>query len=194
MYSSIPFSFVLLGDFNVNFFDNSHPLYSKLLLISTSLSLVQVVSEPTRLSHNSCSLIDLIYLSCPSRLISCATIPPLANSDHSGLSLTVSLRDNRRNPKRSCRKIWRYDLADYELANSMISNADWDALLSPNNIDTCWTNWHSKFMKVMGGCIPQAVLRCRKNLPWITKPIIQAMRRRNALFRTSKNKKIQTKS
>jgi len=68
----------------------------------------------------------------------------------------------------------------------MISNADWDALLSPNNIDTCWTNWLSKFMQVMGGCIPQAVLRCRKNLPWITKPIIQAMRRRNALFRASK--------
>ena len=40
-------SFVLLGDFNVNSFDNSHPLYSKLLLILTSLSLVQVVSEPT---------------------------------------------------------------------------------------------------------------------------------------------------
>jgi len=149
-------SFVLLGDFNVNFFDNSYPLYSKLLLISTSLSLVQVVSEPTRLSHNSCSLIDLIYLSCPSRLISCATIPPLANSDHSGLSLTVSLRDNRRNPKRSCRKIWRYDLADYELANSMISNADWDALLSPNNIDTCWTNWLSKFMQVMAAYLKQS--------------------------------------
>ena len=179
-------NFVLLGDFNVNFFDTSHPLFSKLQLVSSSLSLVQVVSEPTHFFHNSCSLIDLVFLSCPSSLISCITIPPLANSDHAGLSLTVSFKDNRKNPKRICRKVWRYDIADYELANSMISNVDWDALLSFNDIDTCWANWHSKYMQIMDACIPQTVLRCRKNLPWITKAIIQAIRRRNALLRDFK--------
>ena len=35
-------------------------------------------------------------------------------------------------------------------------------------------------------CIPQSVLKARKNLPWLTKPVIQAMRRRNSLFRAAK--------
>ena len=43
-------SFILLGDFNVNYFDISHPLFSKLLSVSNSLTLTQVVSVPTHYS------------------------------------------------------------------------------------------------------------------------------------------------
>lgn len=44
-------------------------------------------------------------------------------------------------------------------------------------------------MEVMHECIPQSTLRTRRNLPWLTKPIIQAIRRRNALFRAHKRAK-----
>ena len=42
-------NFILLGDFNINFFDTSHPLFSKLCLVTNSLSLTQVVNAPTQL-------------------------------------------------------------------------------------------------------------------------------------------------
>ena len=38
----------------------------------------------------------------------------------------------------------------------------------------------------METCIPQAVLKARKNLPWLTKSVIQAMRKRNLLFNAAK--------
>jgi hypothetical protein len=38
----------------------------------------------------------------------------------------------------------------------------------------------------MEACIPQSVLKARKNLPWLTKSVIQAMRRRNSYFRAAK--------
>jgi hypothetical protein len=41
----------------------------------------------------------------------------------------------------------------------------------------------------MEACIPQLVLKARKNLPWLTKSVIQAMRRRNSLFRAAKRSK-----
>ena len=41
----------------------------------------------------------------------------------------------------------------------------------------------------MTECIPQSTLRSHRNLPWLTKPIIQAIRRRNALFRAHKRAK-----
>ena len=44
-------NFVLLGDFNVNYFDTSHPLFSKLLSVSNSLTIIQVVSVPTHTPH-----------------------------------------------------------------------------------------------------------------------------------------------
>ena len=37
----------------------------------------------------------------------------------------------------------------------------------------------------MDNCIPHSVLKPRKNLPWLTKTIIQAMRKRNSLFRAA---------
>ena len=40
-------NFILLGDFNINYLNTSHPLFSKLLSVSNSLSLTQVVSVLT---------------------------------------------------------------------------------------------------------------------------------------------------
>ena len=66
----------------------------------------------------------------------------------------------------------------------MIMGVDWDSLISHDDINLSWSNWHSTFMNIMESTIPQAILKPRKNLPWITKPILQAMRRRNSLYRS----------
>jgi hypothetical protein len=67
------------------------------------------------------------------------------------------------------------------MADVMISEIDWDAVFSSKDIDVCWANWQSIFLSVMDNCIPHSVLKPCKNLPWLTKEIIQAMRRRNSL-------------
>ena len=38
-------------------------------------------------------------------------------------------------------------------------------------------------------CIPQSSLKSRRNLPWLTKPIVHAIRRRNTLFKAHKRTK-----
>ena len=53
-------NFVLLGDFNIDYFCTQSPLFSKLNFIVSSFNLTQLVSEPTRVSNNSSTLIDLI--------------------------------------------------------------------------------------------------------------------------------------
>ena len=183
-------NFILLGDFNVNYFDTSHSLFSKLLLVSNSLALTQVVSDAiAHYSSNSNSLIDLIFLSSPNNLIFCETIPPLSNSDHLGLQLEVSIPKPKRNPTRRVRKVWRYAYADFNLADQMISAIDWDTLFSSNDINISWSNWRDKFLQVMDACIPKVTIKGRKNLPWLTKPVIQAMRKRNRTFHTAKKSK-----
>lgn len=63
-------------------------------------------------------------------------------------------------------------------------DVDLDTILAHDDVNVCWANWHSTFMHVMETAIPQVTfnLKTCKNLPWITKPIVQAIRRRNACF------------
>ena len=51
----------LLGNFNVNIFNDSHPLFTKLCCFSNSLSLTQVVTFHTHYTSNSCSLNNLVF-------------------------------------------------------------------------------------------------------------------------------------
>ena len=61
-------SFVLLGDFNIDFYNTGHPLFSKLDNMSNDFLLSQVVEQPTRTNPHSnySSLIDLVLLSTTS--------------------------------------------------------------------------------------------------------------------------------
>ena len=80
--TSILFSFVLLGDFNIDFYNPQHPLFCKLSSILHSFVLTQVVPQPTHTSSlEKSTLIDLVLLSVPSQLLTCSVIPPLCNSD-----------------------------------------------------------------------------------------------------------------
>ena len=81
-------SFVLLGDFNIDFCNSQHFLFSKLSNILNSFVLTQVVTQPTHISPSrTATLIDLALPSTPSQMVSCDVIPPLGNSDHNGIGL-----------------------------------------------------------------------------------------------------------
>ena len=52
-------------------------------------------------------------------LRTCETIPPLGSSDHMGVLTTLFFQcPNQRNPSYLHRKVWCYDLADFNMARS----------------------------------------------------------------------------
>ena len=171
------------------FFNITHPLLPKLHALSSSLCLSQVVSEPTHniiVSGNATSLIDLIYLSVPSSVLSCVAIPPLANSDHLGLYLSISAGQRKSAPKAKSRKIWRYAYGDYDRACELLDSTDWGSLFNSDDVNECWLKWKARFLEIMHLCIPQPTVQSRRNLPWLNKQVIQAIRKRDALFRKAK--------
>lgn len=115
--------------------------------------------------------------------------PPLGTSDHNCVNLGVSTRHSTTNPIKSTkavpRKIWRYSLADWDRAAELLDCIEWDSLL-PSNIDQHWRNWKSYFLQVMEICIPHTAAKVKKGLPWINKKILNAIKKRDALFRTAK--------
>ena len=180
-------TFLLLGDFNVDFCNPQHFMFSHLNNILCSFSLTQVVPSFTHVSPSgSKSLIDLALLADKSHLQSCSTIPPLSSSDHLGVSLTVKWKSRLETTRTNPRRIWMYKNADFSKACDLIQQTDWECLLS-DDVDRSTKLWTKRFLDIMEECVPQRVLQNRKrNLPWLTKNIIRHMRKRNSLFQGAK--------
>ena len=175
----------LIGDFNVNFLSKVSPLYSKLLSVVSSFNLTQIVSEPTRITPHSATLIDLIFVSSVHLVKFCKTISPLANADHCGLQLIFAITLLRKPEKAVPRKVWRYSLADWQKAIELIECIEWDSILS-REVDERWNDWKNCFLQVMELCIPHTTAQVRRNLPWLNKGILNAIKKRDTLFRTAK--------
>ena len=180
--------FFLVGDFNIDFTSHNHPLYCKLLSITSSFVLTQVVSEPTHFSHAGVpSMIDLVFTSCLSNIIACNTITPLSNSDHMGILVPYKIPHTNKHANSLPREVWCYSLGDYAKACDMLDNIDWDCLLCKSDIDQCWARWHNVFCNVISECVPKKILPSKKHLPWISPSICKAMKMRNSLFKAYKS-------
>ena len=116
---------------------------------------------------------------------SCSTIPPLANSDHNGIQLHVLLKCPKRKEKITPRKVWKYSLADYDAMAVLLSDVDWDQVLS-GDVDECWSKWKTTFLRIMGICIPHLTFTPRDRVPWLTNSLIKNIRKRKALYQTYK--------
>ena len=63
---------------------------------------------------------------------------------------------------------------------------DLDNIMNPYDIQMSRKRFKSTFLDVMEQWIPRSVLPVRNNLPWLTKEIIQLIRKRNHHFRKAK--------
>ena len=113
-----------------DFYNPSHVLYQKLLTILSSFSLTQVVPSPTHTTPctGKSTLIDLALVFSPAA-VDCSVIPPIGNSGHLGVHLTIR---NQRSAKCTglSRSIWRYSAADWDRACELLNSIDWNEIFS----------------------------------------------------------------
>ena len=162
--------FLLTGDCNVDI-SRLTTLCHQLLDIANQHGLPGIRTGHTRMTDSIMTTIDLAFTTSTSNK-SCETIPPLGTSDHYGL---LSLYLNSLVP----RKIWRYKHADFKLANDLLSQDKPSTVIVDDNHDVneSWKKWNNEFLRITEQCIPHGTLLKRKNLPWLSKSIIQLMRK-----------------
>ena len=179
-------NFVLIGDFNINFYNPDCFLYPKLSHILQSFSLSQVVQDTTRNTRNgSETLIDLALVSSTDHVKGCSVIPPLLNSDHNEILLKLKWKQDGQQTLSHKRKIWRYAHADFVKACNMIKNTNWDLVIT-GNVNEVLANWENTYMQIMKECIPQKTIPNKPNLPWLTRGTLRVGRRRTLLYRRAK--------
>ena len=84
---------IILGDFNDNLFIPNN----KIGKLMQTLHLSQLVTEPTRITANSSSLIDLIITNKPNFVVHFKVLPcPVG--DHELLTVTVNVRKDKKTP------------------------------------------------------------------------------------------------
>ena len=146
----------LCGDFNidVNAVSCSTPLHKDLDLLCTQFLLSQVVSEPTHVTLNLASTIDLVLLSNLESLTNCSVSDPLANSlansDHLSVVFTLSFAHRQpKNANRVRRVVWRYADADLGLASELFDSFDSQFAPSTEGVDDTWTTWKNEFWSIV---------------------------------------------
>ena len=122
-------STILLRDFNINLLSatpNINPCFLPMKDLAGKFNLTQVVTEPTRCTNDSSSLIDHVYLSDASLLQSCLTLQPLCSSDHN--CLLVKLNQSIPPPVKYKRTIWFYQRVDFNSASEELEDLDCDII------------------------------------------------------------------
>ena len=168
---------LLLGDLNCNML-TTNSLSKRLNELEILIGLKQLIQEPTRVTPNSSTLIDLILVSNSFGALQCG-VQPIGFSDHSLVYTLTKTSANMFTPKisrfRSFRKFNETAFLD-ELAA-----IKWNELLKANNdVDSKWSTFHSLFLKLCDKHAPYVTMRPKiKGSPWINTQYIEISRERD---------------
>ena len=118
---------IFLGDFNIDNLKVNSPAFKYLKNnILDPLSLTQIVKSPTRITFDTCTLIDLILVSCPESVKFCGTADFSGVSDHKLVYCSYSLKKIKYKPQIIKRRDFR-NFVKEKFSSDMLS-ADWNSI------------------------------------------------------------------
>ena len=186
---------ILLGDFNKDLSDAD--ANREWLILTESLGLTQLVTEPTRVTAVSSTLIDHIYTN-EDEHVSSTHVAHIQISDHYAIFCNrrispVFKKDSHKSISYRSFKHFNDDMFLYDL---MCVN--WTDIESINDIDSMINTWYSMFTEVVDKHAPVKTQRVKRNIQpdWLTSEILDSMRERDKckksgnleLYKTLRNK------
>ena len=181
-----------LGDMNVNVLPgvrNKGGLFKSLSEWQSMFDFFQLITEPTRLSGNSTSLLDHVFVSHTERVAHSGVVD-IGISDH---SLVFCTRKIVRGFNKGHKTIQIRSLKNYSNDNLVneINSTDWTELYNCTDVNSALTFFNNTFVSILDRVAPIKQIRIKQNSePWITSEIIEKIRDRdNLLFTFRKHKK-----
>ena len=167
---------VLMGDLNCNMLVPSHQV-DELLLIIENCNLSQLITEPTRTTDRSSTLIDLIFTTNPEMFSGTGTLA-LTSSDH---QMIYGEWSKRLTVSESVSVVRSYKRCSIDDLMSDLETAPWQVLDIYDNVDDKWNYWKTLFLDILDKHAPLVKVRRRKreNDEWIDAELRQLMRSRN---------------
>ena len=170
----------ILGDLNIDFSRPLSPLMSRYTEILNFYGLEQLVTEPTRITPTSSSIIDHVVTNVRDMIRASGTVV-VGFSDH---LITFSSRCFAKvisSP--DVKKVRSMKSYSKESFVSELAKIDWSSVLSSDNVDYCVGEFSRLFNLAVDKVAPYREIRVRsKKSPWINPHILSLLKRRDALF------------
>ncbi len=122
---------IIVGDFNYNTLNSQSN--RKVLSICTQFALTQCISSATHFTEHSESIIDLLLVSNKESIVTCGVGDPFLQQEirfHCPIYGLLKFSKQRIKPFK--RRIWQYELGDYNMLRREISSLNWDDLKAEN--------------------------------------------------------------
>ena len=170
----------ILGDVNCNLLpEASAHISSYLTNIFDIYGLSQLITEPTRVTPVSKTLIDLCITNSPEKVSNSGVIH-LGISDHSSVFVTRKVHHDRFCPRTIEMRQFKHFQKNKVLSD--LEQMPW------SNVDLCsdpndmWHEWKQIFVSCMDKHAPRELKRIsKKRAPWITKGLLHKMHRRDLI-------------
>ena len=176
---------VIVGDLNAH--------YDRNKLLSTAFgnrfyrwlecnALSQIIDEPTRVTYNTATILDVIITNCPRYFVNLGTFSPPTNCDHSYIYAKMSITYSRQRAFK--RHIWDFSNINMTMINEDLSNINWeDCTRDSIQIDDVYGNWFRHFRLIIDKYIPNKTVVIRpRDKPWMIPAVRTAIRKRNRLL------------
>lgn len=186
------FDIILLGgDFNVDLLNLNNINTTHLTNFLNKYDLHQLISQPTRITENSKTLIDLIICSDKNFINDVNVINMEEISDHSMVDCSVKLK---RNKQHQLLHTYRdFSKFDYDIFLVDLFRVNWAMIFELESIDEKVEFWNKNILEVFDMHAPYKTVRISKSpAPWLTDNLKLMMKLRDKAY--SKYKKIKTDS
>ena len=171
-----------LGDLNCDLGSTALESSSRSLIGITELyGLHQLISEPTRITETSSTMIDLIFTNTPDKIV-CSGVSHVGISDHSLIYAFRKLSTGLHNKGHSTVNYRKFKNFNSESFRNDTCSQNWDVLRAYNNPNDMWLVWKTTFNNVVEMHAPCRTRRVRlSKSPWITPELKRHMHERDIL-------------
>ncbi|XP_066020848.1 uncharacterized protein [Pocillopora verrucosa] len=174
--------YYVLGDLNCNMaapkFDKSTNILSN---IADVYGLDQLITEHTRITDKSRTLIDLIFTNTPDRVV-CSGVSHIGISDHSLVYVFRKVSIESTTNKHTTLRYRKFKNFNSDHFRNDIGQQDWSSIESYSDPNLMWAAWKQLFLECVNKHAPLHVKRARvSKSPWITPYLKKRMHDRDIL-------------
>lgn len=185
---------LLFGDFNYPYVDwanlapttTSNAETREFIDVCLNFNLSQILTEPTRVTQETASLLDLILTNRPDSMSSITYLREI--SDHKVIHADFMFSPTL--PPSQNKTIRLYNKGNYEAINNHLTNffTDFEAAYQSRSIHENWVLLKNKFNELINTFIPKISFRVSRQKPWFTKTLKRLENKKKRLFRSAKSK------
>ena len=185
-----PHMTILTGDFNCRSSqwwsqDVEHPEGAMLDELIETNNLYQLINEPTNISNERMSCIDLIISDQPYFFTESGVHPSL-DEHYQHQIVYGKLNISIPYPPAYNRTLWEYGNASQQKIRDSINSVDWEIQFNGLDTDQMTEFFTNKMLSIMSVNIPNKVVKCcDKDPPWMTLELKTAIKREHRVFRKS---------